>query len=298
MSINGPIFAIVTPFDGDGNIDETALINYLSFLEQAEVTSIVVNGTTGEFASLTFEEKIKVLKITKKHFSGKIISHISSCCYRETNELAKLSEDADALLLLPPYYYDIKNRAGLVAFYQRALARISTPTYIYNFPYHTKVNLSREDVTQIFYACDNIVGLKDSGGDIELSKQFALVSKGFDVFVGGDNVALNVLDIGLKGSVTGAGNPFPEFLVGINKEWNNGKHQFAEEIQKKFDIWNKFRGQLSGYEISIVKEVLSKRIDGFPTGTRSPLIPLDESDKRSIDREYPNLYENATKLYS
>jgi dihydrodipicolinate synthase/N-acetylneuraminate lyase len=265
MSIDGPIFAIVTPFDQDDNVDKISLITYLAFLEKAGVKAIVVNGTTGEFSSLTFKEKIKIFEITKKHFKGKIISHISSCSYYEANQLAKLSVGADALLILPPYYYNIQNRTGLVEFFRKALEGISIPTYLYNFPFHTKIDLSKQDVIEICEACGSIVGLKDSGGDLNKSKEFNEISDDFDVFVGKDKSALNVLEIGLKGSVTGAGNPFPEFLVSLWKSWKSGNHQLAIEIQHKFDTWNTLRDKLKGYEISIIKE--NRR---FPNNYKKP----------------------------
>nr|VFJ71403.1 MAG: 4-hydroxy-tetrahydrodipicolinate synthase [Candidatus Kentron sp. FW] len=297
MSINSPIFATVTPFNQDDNIDEMAFIDYLAFLEKVGVKSILVNGTTGEFPSLTFEERIETCEIAKKNFNGKVISDISSCCYREANELARLSVDADALLLLPPYYYDVKNEGGLVGFFKNALKGIRTPTYIYNFPFYTKVSLSKQDIVEIHKACANIVGLKDSGKDLGASKSFSENIDDFDVFVAGDMVALNVLEIGLKGSISGAGNPFPEFLVALSNEWRKGNYRFAVEIQNKFNVWNTFRRRLRGYEISIVKEVLSKRIDGFPTATRCPINRIDERDKQLIEENYSHIYALATQLY-
>ena len=296
MRIEGPIFATVTPFDSDGKIDKKSLVKYLEFLANAGVSSIVVNGTTGEFPSLKLEEKVEIFKISKDTFPGKIVSHISSCSYQEANELARLTNNADAFLVLPPYYYDQLDRSGLIDFFLKALDGVSSPTYLYNFPHYTKIQLLSEDVISILKTCENVVGIKDSSGNFETSKMFNSISPEFDVFVGGDNVAYDVLSNGLRGSVTGASNPFPEFLVSLNNAWKRGNVQLAKEIQEKFDCWNEFRGTLEGHEISIVKEVISLRIDGFSPVVRSPLITLSDKEKKTIREHLGGLIGLATNL--
>ncbi|MES9829479.1 MAG: dihydrodipicolinate synthase family protein [Candidatus Thiodiazotropha sp.] len=298
MSIDGPVFAVVTPFDSFGRIDEGALIRNLDFLSRSGVRSIVVNGTTGEFSSLSSEERNRVVALCRSNYQGKIIAHISSCSYVDSNMMAESASDngADALLLLPPYYFDIKDRGGLVSYYKKSLDQVDLPAYIYNFPFYTKVSLCVDDVRQIYRACENVVGLKDSGGDFQLSSKFNEISDDFDVFVGGDSVALEVLRAGMKGSVTGAGNPFPEFLVRLNEAWAQGDEGAAIAAQNAFDVWNELRSQFNGYEVSIVKEALAYRVPDFPMAVRSPLVPLEEPERALLRENYSSIMDEVASL--
>lgn len=83
MSKHNQFFAIVTPFTKSGRFDEKALFDYLKFLEESGVRSIIVNGTTGEFASLSMSERIDLLELSRIYFSGYIVNNISSCSYKE-----------------------------------------------------------------------------------------------------------------------------------------------------------------------------------------------------------------------
>ena len=78
MPKQGPFFAIVTPFANSGRIDEKALFDYLKFLEKSGVASIIVGGSTGDFASLSLSERIELLELTRLFFSGYIVGNISS----------------------------------------------------------------------------------------------------------------------------------------------------------------------------------------------------------------------------
>nr|VFK30022.1 MAG: 4-hydroxy-tetrahydrodipicolinate synthase [Candidatus Kentron sp. MB]VFK32801.1 MAG: 4-hydroxy-tetrahydrodipicolinate synthase [Candidatus Kentron sp. MB]VFK76553.1 MAG: 4-hydroxy-tetrahydrodipicolinate synthase [Candidatus Kentron sp. MB] len=273
MKIEPPIFAILTPFDKGGDIAEAPLKEYLDFLYSNGVSSIVANGTTGEFPALTFDERNRLFTLVRKHFPGAVINHISSCCFKEVKAFAYRSEGADALLLLPPYYYNGISDEGVIEFIRKSLDDIALPTYLYHFPYHTKVTLSPDTVRRIRVSCPSVVGIKDSGGSMEASIAFR-DGEDFSVFVGGDSIALQVLEAGLAGSVTGAGNPFPEYLVRLTQAWKNKKDVLAHSMQKQFNIWNSFRSGLNAGEIPITKYALSIKLPGFPTTVRPPLMAL------------------------
>jgi dihydrodipicolinate synthase/N-acetylneuraminate lyase len=296
MSKHNQFFAIVTPFTKSGRIDEKALFDYLKFLEESGVRSIIVNGTTGEFASLSMSERIDLLELTRMYFSGYIVNNISSCSYKEANTMARLSVAADALLILPPFYYCSIENAGLINFFVKSLDGLSKPVYIYNFPKHVKTSISPSIFKEIIAVCQNVTGIKDSGGDIKISQGFNDVSDNIGVFVGEDSLALQVLKCGLSGSVTGAGNPFPEFLVALNTAWSKGDIAQAEKIQRGFDIWNNFRKTLLGHEISIVKYTLSLRLGSFLSLVRTPLIELEQSEKIKIKNSLDELLRVANSV--
>jgi len=286
--IRGPIFAIVTPFDEKGMVDEKSLVRYLSFLEKSGVETIIVNGTNGEFPSTTIDEKIKLLETTVRNFSGKVISHISSCSYIDINNMAQLSSMADALLILPPFYYDKIDSCGLVGFFELALEGISTPAYLYDFPHYTKNPLSVKDVLAIRQACSNIVGIKVSGNNFKQAVRFSKISPEFDVFFADDQLVYKALKKGLNGSISGASNPYPEYLVALHQAWRRGDAKQAKEIQQQLSRRYAFRDTLKGHEIAVTKKMLSMIIKGFSPMVRSPLTLLSHKDCHRIEKQLNN----------
>lgn len=278
MPLATPLFAVVTPFDSQGAIDGAAFKEYLAFLQDKGVRSIVVGGTTGEFPSLDLQERRDLFTLARTAFGGQIIQNISSCTIADCRSLIASSAGADAFLILPPYYFAAKDE-GLRSFFAQALSGVSTPTYLYNFPKHTGVSLSPALVQQLCEDTPAIKGVKDSGGDFEASCAYRAVGADFEIYVGRDTMALEALRRGLSGSVTGASNGLPEYLVALTKAWHEGNEAKAQEIQNSFDIWNTFRRDL-GDEIALVKTILALRLKGFPTHVRPPLRPLPEETRQ------------------
>ena len=281
--ITGPLFAAPTPFDANGELHLAAYCDFLAFLEARGVEGIVVNGTTGEFPSLDADERRTLYTTARANFSGAIVNNISSANAREANALARHSSDADALLILPPYYFANVSDAGLIDFFREALAGVETPVFLYNFPRHVKLVLTPALVEKILRACPMIIGVKDSSGDLDVASAFKKLAGVRQVFVGKDNKALAALDAGLDGSITGAGNPFPEFLVGIRRAWASGDTALAQCLQQEFDLWNAFRAAHKFDEPALVKAALARRLPSYPAHVRPPLHALDAQGNAALD---------------
>jgi 4-hydroxy-tetrahydrodipicolinate synthase len=273
MSLVGPIVAVVTPFDSRGNVDEGALRDNLQFLNHHGVGDIVANGTTGEFASLTLEERMRVLELCREVFKGRVISHISSCCDRDCRVLLEHASDhADAVLLLPPFYYAGISTEGCLSFFRHVLESCRLPTYLYNFPRHTQLEIAAELLNTLSgeFAC--IAGIKDSCGDLTVSQQYKRACPRLQVFVGNDRGALQALQAGLDGSVTGGGNPVPECLVHLRERFKSGDLRGAQAAQERLDAWTTLRESIPLSDIATSKAALGIRIPGYPPYVRPPLI--------------------------
>ena len=281
-NITGPLFAAPTPFDANGEIRLSAYCDFLAFISARGVEGVVVNGTTGEFPSLDADERQKLYTTARVNFSGAIVNNISSANAREANALARHSSDADALLILPPYYFANVSDAGVIDFFREALAGIETPVFLYNFPRHVKLVLTPALVEQIMTACPMIVGVKDSSGDLDVASAFKKLAGVRQVFVGKDTKAFAALDSGLDGSITGAGNPFPEFLVGIRQAWAAGDPALAQRLQQEFDLWNAFRAAHKFDEPALVKAALARRLPGYPIHVRPPLRALTGQEQEAL----------------
>lgn len=281
--ITGPLFAAPTPFSPAGDICFSAFCDFLAFLSSRGVEGLVVNGTTGEFPSLDLDERRRLYETARAHFAGVIVNNISSANAREANALARHSSDADALLILPPYYFANVSDAGLIDFFRQALEGVETPVFLYNFPRHVKLVLTPGLVEKITNVCPTIVGVKDSGGDLDAARAFKKLTCVRQVFVGKDSKALAALEAGLDGSITGAGNPFPELLVGVRQAWAAGDSALAQRLQQDFDLWNAFRATLTADEPALVKAALGRRLPGYPVHVRPPLRAFDEQGNAALD---------------
>lgn len=281
--LEGPVFAIVTPFDARGDVDYPALDDYLDFLSRCGVPSIVVNGTTGEFPSLTLPERQAILERCRRKFRGTIVNHISSCSYRECLELLTRTADfADAVLLLPAYYYAGVDEAGGLAFLSAVLERCILPAYLYNFPEHTQFRITPGMVANLTGRFECLAGVKDSGGDLAVATAYKQIAPRLKVFVGSDRWALDVLERGLDGSVTGCANPVPEFLVGLAAQFAARDLEAARRTQAAFDRWTSFREQVPVNQLALTKAAMGARIPGFPAYVRPPFVTVDEETTRHI----------------
>ncbi|MFK5968934.1 MAG: dihydrodipicolinate synthase family protein [Candidatus Marithrix sp.] len=291
MSINTPIFAIVTPFLTDGKIDFNALNNYLIFLQEREVKTILTNGTTAEFPSLSIEERMSLLEYCRQTFEGTILNNISSCCQTDCLKLANHAENyADNLVILPPFYYAKVTETGIVTFLSEILQQTDMPTLLYNFPKHTNNVITHEIITNLLAKHNNLIGIKDSSGDLKNAIKLKKINE-LQVFIGSDRLALEALESGLDSFVVGGGNVFPEFVVAISHYFSADNLASAKQAQTNLNVWSQFKKQYPNSEIAITKTALSTRINNFPTFVRPPLNKLskDEFDQTLLFMENNNL---------
>jgi dihydrodipicolinate synthase/N-acetylneuraminate lyase len=127
-----------------------------------------------------------------------------------------------------------------------------------------------------------LVGIKDSGGNIEISRSFKNAKDSFQVYIGSDSLAYEALRGGFDGTVAGGGNAIPEFPIAIYNSYVQGEEDSARRIQDIFNVWNSFRKNIQLSEITTTKIALSSRIKSFPINTRPPLMTGQPSEISSI----------------
>lgn len=284
MKIQAPIFAIVTPFDSAGKVDYGAFEEYLAFLGRARVPSLIVNGTTGEFPSMTDEERKKALEICRQRFNGRLIANVSACAVEDCLSLLDHASGvgADAAIVLPPYYYSNATFEGLVQFFRLVTSVSAIPVLLYNFPRHTNVSITPELLSAICRGNDRVHGVKDSSGDVDNALSLKAGQPGLQVFLGSDSGAFNALDRGLDGTVTGGGSAVPECLSGIHESFAAGWKDRALKWQKALDCWTAYRKRTGVLEVAVAKAGLATRIPGFPVQVRPPLTALDRDGVRAV----------------
>ncbi|MDD1636404.1 MAG: dihydrodipicolinate synthase family protein [Methylococcaceae bacterium] len=282
VNLRGPIVALLTPFDASGEIEWQAFKTYLSALFSWGVRAVIANGTTGEFPSMTLNERQKIVEfVRQKNFQGTIINNVSATCVSDVRDLIAGTQGcADAVLLLPPYYYSACRNDGLCRFFVSTLSGTSLPAMLYNFPQHTGNRLNADLVAMLLDKGIAVQGIKDSSGDTDNAMVYKSNFPKVKIFLGNDTKVLEVLQKGLSGSVTGGANPLPELLIAMQTDFQLSGDK-AHSLQRCLDVWNEFREASGYFEIPLVKVAMGARIADFPLHVRAPFTPVPAEE---IDR--------------
>lgn len=256
FSFSGLVVPAPTPFGDDDAIDFGAYLSHLDWLAECGVRNLLVNGTTGEFFSLTPEEQLKLLRVSREAWKGKLIFHLGSPALFQTLETAHQAQDAgaDFIASLPPYYFANAPADGLVEWFCRLSLETDLPLILYNFPKHTGNALTSEVLEKIPHW-----GLKDSSGDL------SLIPSTENYFVGGDRKISEAYAAGAKGFVSASANIDPLPYLRIEKSQTPENQAAVDDVNAR----------ASGpYAIAQIKKALSEILPGYPVAVRSPLCSL------------------------
>lgn len=227
----GSITALVTPFR-DGLIDEEALKRLIEFQIANGTNGIVPCGTTGESATLTYEEHDRVIETTVEAAAKRVpvIAGTGSNSTAETIALTKHAEKvgADAALLITPYY-NKPTQQGLYEHYRKVAEAVSIPLILYNVPGRTSVNMLPETVARLS-EIKNIVGIKEATGDLkQVSDVIEFSRDGFIVLSGDDFTTLPLLSIGGHGVISVTSNVAPKEMSAMVNGYLAGRRKEAVE---------------------------------------------------------------------
>jgi len=223
--LRGCFTALVTPFSG-GSIDDDALSGLVEFQIEGGVDGIVPCGTTGESATLTFEEHTRVVDIAVRTARGrvKVIAGTGSNSTAETITLTRHAEKAgaDAALLISPYY-NKPTQEGLYQHYRAVALETGIPLILYNVPGRTGVNMLPETVARLS-EIENIAGIKEATGDLaQVSDVLEYSKKGFAVLSGDDFTTYPLLAIGGSGVISVTSNIAPKEVAGMVSAFFEGR---------------------------------------------------------------------------
>lgn len=229
----GSIVAIVTPFK-NGKVDEKCFRNLIEFHIKNGTSGIVPCGTTGESATLSFEEHEHVIEIAISQVK-KRIPVIAGTGSNATDEAIMLTRQAakagaDASLQVSPYY-NRPTQLGLYEHFKAIAAAVTIPIILYNIASRTGVNIEPETIARLAQDCKNIVGVKEASGNLEqMSRIKASCPKNFDLLCGDDALTLPLLAIGGTGIISVVANIVPAQTASLVSEFEKGNIKRAREI--------------------------------------------------------------------
>jgi len=274
---HGSMVAIVTPMFEDGAIDWQSFADLVEFHIESGTDGIIAVGTTGESATLDFDEHCEVIRRVVEMVKGRI-PVIAGTGANSTTEAVSLTNcamqaGADAALLVTPYY-NKPTQEGLYQHYKTVAEAVALPQILYNVPGRTACDLLPETVARLA-AISNIVGLKDATGDLErLLATRELCGEQIDLYSGDDATGMDFMLQGGKGVISVTNNIVPAAMQDMCKAALTGDADRARSINAEIahlheDLFveaNPIPVKWALYEMGMIK-----------TGIRLPLTPLSEA---------------------
>lgn len=234
----GSIVALVTPMNADGSIDIKSFSELLDFHIQSHSDGICVVGTTGEAATIDFEEHIYLIEQAVKFIRGRI-PLIAGTGANSTKEAIYLTQaaktaGADASLLVTPYYNKPSQR-GLVEHHNAIAKAVNLPQLLYNVPSRTGVDMENITVMELS-AVKNIVGIKDATGDISRIRSLKKEINSNFSFISGDDLSFTeFLEEGGSGVISVTANVKPFEMHKITTSIKNKNLLEAKQLNSKLD---------------------------------------------------------------
>ncbi len=206
VQLGAILTAMVTPFDDDGRLDEEAAVRLMHHLIEHGSDGLVVCGTTGEAATMTDDEHLRVIELAVNEMRGRatVVAGVGS---NDTRHAVELTERAtalrpDALLSVNPYY-NRPNRRGIVRHYEEVTRATDLPILLYNIPQRTASDLPNDLVAELGQL-NNIAGVKQAN-QANLAK-----IDGMQIYAGNDDMLVEVLELGEAGGILTSSHIFGE----------------------------------------------------------------------------------------
>ncbi len=238
----GSIVAIVTPFK-DNRVDENALGDLIEWHISEGTNAIVPCGTTGESATLDYDEHYRVIEFTIEAVNRRIpvIAGTGANSTEETIMMTKRAKEmgADGALLVTPYY-NKPTQEGLYRHYKEIAERVDIPLVLYNVPSRTGVNLLPQTVARLATEINNIVAIKEATGDMkQVSEVIRLCGERITVLSGDDFTTFTLMALGGKGVISVSANVAPADVSAMYRAWEAGDIEEARKLHFKLEPLNK-----------------------------------------------------------
>lgn len=277
--------AMVTPFNADGSINYEAGADFADWLLANGSDGLVVEGSTGEAATMDMDEKIKFMQTIVARVNGraKIVAGAGTNCTASTIDLVKKMEacGVDGVLVVGPYY----NKPTQEGYYQHfaAVAKATKlPIIVYNVPGRTGGNIAPETVARLAADFSNIVAIKEAAGNVaQTAELYRVLPEDFSIYSGDDGLILPFLSVGACGLISVLANVNGNILQQLMQAYSEGRVKDAADINKVMVPLAKAMF-IESNPIPI-KAAVSK-VTGIEAGApRLPLTPISAAAEAKLD---------------
>jgi len=225
--------ALVTPFKG-GEVVYESFAATVDWQIETGIDFLVPLGTTGETPTLTESEKLQVLEVTRQHAQGRpVVAGVGSNSIKGTLDNMRLLQDADAFLVVVPFYNKPPQR-GMYEYFKTIAASTTKPIILYNVPGRTGSNLEAQTTLALARDVKNIVGIKEASGNFDQIKTILEGRpEGFSVLSGNDEDTLALMQKGADGVISVASNVFPSAMADFVHAIEAGKTEEAQKMEAR-----------------------------------------------------------------
>ncbi|MFC4544144.1 4-hydroxy-tetrahydrodipicolinate synthase [Halosolutus amylolyticus] len=296
IDLSGVFPAMCTPFDEDERIDFETLQADAQRLEAAGVDGLVPVGSTGESATLTHDEHVRVVEAVIEAVDDvPVIAGTGSNNTREALELSERAAEAgaDGLLLISPYYNKPEQR-GLVEHYRTIADAVDLPQIVYNVPSRTGQNIEPDTAVELA-SHENIAGYKAASGDLGQIGEIAerTTDEEFAVLSGDDALTLPTVSVGGTGTISVAANIEPERTCAMVGAALDGDYERARRLHH--ELGPLFRALFVETNPIPVKEAMEIRGYG-PARLRPPLTRLADEYRADLEAVLADLDRDSTAV--
>lgn len=281
----GAMVAIVTPFK-DGQLDEAGLRELIEFQIANGTHGIVPCGTTGESATLSFQEHERVIEIAVEQVN-KRVPVVAGTGSNNTEEAVRLTKHAkaagaDGALMISPYY-NKPTQEGLYRHFKKVAETVDIPIIVYNIPGRTAVNIEPDTMARLA-AVDNIVGVKEAAGTMkQITDIIARCGKDFVVLSGEDYLTFPLLCVGGKGVISVSSNIVPRDMAEMCNLFFAEKYAEAQKLYYKLlplchALFYETNPAPVKAALAMMKKIKSDEV-------RLPLAPMSDGNRERLRKD-------------
>jgi 4-hydroxy-tetrahydrodipicolinate synthase len=235
-TLTGVLVALASPMTRSGEVDRAGVERLVDHVIEGGVHGVLALGSTGETASLDEPARRGVLDAVVSAAQGKVTVMCGVAQSQLSTAIAEVEAaaraGADAVLVAPPFYYPT-DQAGVLAFYRAVAERSTLPVLVYNIPQFTKVAVDPATIATL--ASEGAIkGIKDSSRDFEYFEGVCIATRddpAFRIFTGSDTMLVASLAAGGAGTICGAANVAPAWVVKVYDEFMRGDLEAARNSQ-------------------------------------------------------------------
>ena len=277
--------AMVTPFNADGSVNYAAGADFADWLLANGSDGLVVEGSTGEAATMDMDEKIKFMQTIVARVNGraKIVAGAGTNCTASTIDLVKKMEacGVDGVLVVGPYY----NKPTQEGYYQHfaAVAKATKlPIIVYNVPGRTGGNIAPETVARLAADFSNIVAIKEAAGNVaQTAELYRVLPEDFSIYSGDDGLILPFMSVGACGLISVLANVNGNLLQQLMQAYSEGRVKDAADLNKVMVPLAKAMF-IESNPIPIKAAVT--KVTGLEVGApRLPLTPISAAAEAKLD---------------
>lgn len=292
---------VITAFDENGKIDAVGNKNIWKHLIAGGIDGIVLMGSTGEFFSMSMEERKQLIDLATEYTKGKIKLYVGTGCMNieDTIELSNyaLKKGADAVMIVGPYYFSLSPES-IERYFDKVADSVNGEIYLYNFPDRTGYDLTADITLNLLRKHKNITGFKDTVNELGHTRKLITTVReefpDFIVYSGYDENLTHVILSGGNGCIGGLSNLYPEIFSEWVKAINEGKLEKLEKIQKLVDrMMNLY--EIGTPFIPIVKKAMRLRGIEFVEKSVEPFINSNDQQTEKLEELICSI-ENEKKL--